>query len=475
MRNKDCIDAIELKEILKKHQELLEENFDESRLKNNLNKLLKYTDDLYLDERAKKMEIGINKNAELKILLGKLDYAKIKQDYIFRYFNEWCIKQRNCDETDFNFIDLFCGAGGFSLGFIQEGFKVNFACDIEPACIETYRFNHPNISSKYVVNEDIKNIEENINNYLRFMNVDLVIGGPPCQGFSIANQQRIIDDPRNKLYKSFVNIVAQTKPKFFVMENVKGMLKVATQVKEDFEKVGYKVAFKVFKAQEFSVPQNRERLIFIGSRVRISPEDVISRIAEKEYKKYVLEDAIGDLNKLEASREKNNTEIINDINGGIVIGKHPKKDMSEYVELINKGVNLKQVLFNHQARYNNDRDIEIYRRLNQGDRSDDPKIRDIMPYGNRSHIFKDKYYKLKNDEICKTITAHMKFDCNMYIHPTEARGLTPREAARVQSYPDEYIFKGSFTKTYMQVGNSVPPLMGRGIACVIKKILEEEL
>lgn len=474
MKNKDCMDAIELKEILKIHQELLEKNFDESRLKNNLNKLLKHADDPYLDERAKKIEKYINKNSEFKILLGKLNYAKIKHDYIFKYFNEWCVEQRDFDMTDFNFIDLFCGAGGLSLGFIQEGFKVNFACDIDPACIETYRFNHPNISSKYVVNQDIKNIEDDINNYLRFMNVDLVIGGPPCQGFSIANQQRIIDDPRNKLYKSFVNIVSQTKPKIFVMENVKGMLKVALQVKEDFEKVGYKVAFKVFKAQEFSVPQNRERLIFIGSRVRISAEDIISRIVEQEYKKYVLEDAIGDLNKLEASREKNNTEIINDINGGIVIEKHPKKDISEYVELINKGVNLKQVLFNHQARYNNDRDIEIYRRLNQGDRSDDPKIKDIMPYINRSHIFKDKYYKLKYNDICKTITAHMKFDCNMYIHPIESRGLTPREAARVQSYPDEYIFKGSFTKTYMQVGNSVPPLMGRGIAYVIKEILEEE-
>ena len=97
-----------------------------------------------------------------------------------------------------------------------------------------------------------------------------------------------------------------------------------------------------------------------------------------------------------------------------------------------------------------------------------------MPYAKRSHIFKDKYYKLKYDDKCKTITAHMKFDCNMYIHPTQARGLTPREAARVQSYPDDYVFKGSFTKTYMQVGNSVPPLMGRGIARVIKKILEEE-
>ena len=126
------------------------------------------------------------------------------------------------------------------------------------------------------------------------------------------------------------------------------------------------------------------------------------------------------------------------------------------------------VVSNHKARYNNDRDIEIYGRMEPGDRSDDPKIADIMPYARRNGIFKDKYFKLENDKVCKTITAHMKFDCNMYIHPTQARGLTPREAARVQSYPDDYFFRGAYTKTYMQIGNSVPPLLGRAIAQVIK-------
>ena len=127
---------------------------------------------------------------------------------------------------------------------------------------------------------------------------------------------------------------------------------------------------------------------------------------------------------------------------------------------------------NHKARYNNDRDIEIFGRMEPGDRSDDPKIADIMPYARRNGIFKDKYFKLENDKVCKTITAHMKFDCNMYIHPTQARGLTPREAARVQSYPDDYFFRGAYTKTYMQIGNSVPPLLGRAIAHVIKGYME---
>lgn len=475
MKNKKSSYAIELREILKIHKELLENDFNENRLSANIDELIMHSGDNYLDERALSIKNHLNIDEELRMLLGRLNHSKVNQAYILKYFNSWCIEQRKNDNGNYNFIDLFCGAGGLSLGFIQEGFKVNFACDIEPACVETYRFNHPSLNSKYVVNDDIKKIENNIEEYLRFNSVDLVIGGPPCQGFSIANQQRLIDDPRNKLYKSFVNIVDKTKPKFFVMENVKGMLKVAKQVKEDFENIGYKVSFKVFKAQNFSVPQNRERLVFIGTRTSVNPDDLIKTIIDFNDEVYVLEDAIGDLNKLEASRIKNNTEIINVSNGGVVIEKRPKSKASMYVKKINPGGELEKVVFNHQARYNNDRDIEIFSRLYQGDKSDDHKIKDIMPYTSRNHIFKDKYFKLKSHDICKTITAHMKFDCNMYIHPTEARGLTPREAARVQSYPDDYVFKGSFTKTYMQIGNSVPPLMGRRIAYVIKNILKENI
>nr|WP_314502880.1 DNA cytosine methyltransferase [uncultured Lachnoanaerobaculum sp.] len=474
MKNKNFMDAIELKEILKIHQELLSEHFKEERFQLNLKKLTCTTKDEYLDIRGNNFKSIVEVDKEFKNLLGRLIYKKINYNYILKYFNFWCMEQRQNNTSRYNFIDLFCGAGGMSLGFLQEGYSINLACDIEPACIETYRFNHPNVNSKYIINEDIKKIEDNIDEYLQFKKVDLVIGGPPCQGFSIANQQRLIDDPRNKLYKSFVNIVSKTQPKFFVMENVKGMMRVANQVKEDFEKVGYEVDFKIFKAQNFSVPQNRERLIFIGSRVSFSPQKIIDMIKTTENINYVLKDAIGDLNKLEASREKNNTEAINKINGGIVIEKVSKQDPSSYIDKINNGVKFERLVFNHQARYNNDRDIEIYSRMEQGDKSDDPKIKDIMPYANRSHIFKDKYYKLKNNDVSKTVTAHMRFDCNMYIHPTEARGLTPREAARVQSYPDDYVFKGAFTKTYMQVGNSVPPLMGRGIARVIKELLKEE-
>lgn len=375
-------------------------------------------------------------------------------------------------------VDFFCGSGGLSLGFYRQGYKILLANDIEEVCTTTYSFNHEEIPKDRIINNDIKEIVNNIGNIITD-DVDVIIGGPPCQGFSMANRQRIIDDPRNKLYKYFVKAIEQLKPKFFVMENVKGMLNVAEQVKEDFhnlENVDYDVSYNLFNAKDFSVPQNRERLIYIGVRSdielekNINAEIIIEKIKEESEKmpSYVLNDALYGLRELKALTIKNATELDTEESGKKI--EINTGNINDYIKLINNN-NISSLVFNHKARYNNDRDIEIYGRMLPGDKSDSHRIADIMPYKSRADIFKDKYYKLKLDEICKTITAHMKFDCNMYIHPTQARGLTPREAARVQSYPDDYFFLGSYTKTYMQIGNSVPPLMSNTIAEIIKKYI----
>jgi DNA (cytosine-5)-methyltransferase 1 len=300
----------------------------------------------------------------------------------------------------------------------------------------------------------------------------VVAGGPPCQGFSMANRQRLIDDPRNHLYKSYVAVINKLHPKFIVMENVRGILSVMDQIDADFSTIGYSVKAKLLNAKDFGIPQNRERVIVIGNCLGIDNESIFGEILEKSSKmtSVNLEDAIADLRPLEAKRRKNNTEI-EDSKSGFNITKKEVAQESAYVKLINK-MGDTSILFNHKARYNNDRDIEIFGRLDPGDNSTDPKISDIMPYKRRERIFKDKYYKLEMDKPCKTITAHMKYDCNMYIHPNQARGLTPREAARVQSFPDDYFFRGSYTKTYMQIGNSVPPLLSKTIAEVIKNRLE---
>ena len=290
----------------------------------------------------------------------------------------------------------------------------------------------------------------------------------------MANRQRLIEDPRNHLYKNYVRAVELAQPRFFVMENVKGMLSVASQVVEDFKKIGYTVSYKVLNAKDYGVPQNRERLIYIGNRIGADNAAIIKEIenSQKQLPAHVLGDALYGLRPLRASRIKNDTSS-NDPETGSKIARAIAGESNSYIEYINQGKTC-PVVFNHKARYNNDRDIEIFGRLNQGDNSNDPKIADIMPYGRRNGIFKDKYFKLEQSKVSKTITAHMKFDCNMYIHPTQARGLTPREAARVQSYPDDYFFRGAYTKTYMQIGNSVPPLLGRAIAKIIKRYLKGE-
>ena len=451
-------------------------NQDLDKSESVLSKMAAAIDEDYLLERAKclKAEIVVGDTA-YDGLTGVYDnYCKdslCAKCPVNKYCNTYINNRREgINKNAPVLVDLFCGAGGLSLGFTQEGFVTSLANDIEPCCIDTYSHNHPETPRKYIVQGDISEKVDSIKEMLRFEDVDVIIGGPPCQGFSMANRQRLIDDPRNYLYKNYVRAVDLIRPSFFVMENVKGMLSVAPQVVEDFEAIGYSVSYKILNAKDYGVPQNRERLIYIGNRLGIDNAQVFDAIeaSSKSIPQRVLKDGLYGLRELEASREKNNTESYSLKSGGKI--QLSTGQSNEYIEYINQGRDC-PLTFNHKARYNNDRDIEIFGRLNQGDRSDDPKIADIMPYARRNDIFKDKYFKLENDKICKTITAHMKFDCNMYIHPTQARGLTPREAARVQSYPDDYYFRGAYTKTYMQIGNSVPPLLGRAIASQIKLYL----
>ena len=431
----------------------------------------------YLDGRGSTFKQSAKKSQKIGKLLTALyddccGTQKCNECVISKYCNSYI---RNCianyDRHAPVMIDLFCGAGGLSLGFTQNGFITSLANDIEPCCVDTYAHNHPETPREHIILGDINDVIDNIENLQRFDEVDVIVGGPPCQGFSMANRQRLIDDPRNKLYKSYVKVVSMIQPKFFVMENVKGMKSVSAQVIEDFENIGYTVSCRILNAKDYGVPQNRERLIFIGNRLDLNNDEIFKEIEElsETIPNTVLADALFGLRELEASRKKNSTEVDSEISGRKIEKKTSVVD-NDYIKSINENRNC-PVVFNHKARYNNDRDIEIFGRLNQGDRSDDPKIADIMPYSRRNDIFKDKYFKLEENKVCKTITAHMKFDCNMYIHPTQARGLTPREAARVQSYPDDYFFRGAYTKTYMQVGNSVPPLLGRAIAKIIKKYL----
>jgi len=446
-----------------------------------LDRICKMTDEESRKEKAIDYEASKTSLIEdFSQKIGVVSKQCLKQNCSECLISRWCNSFRENMQRIENerkglvYADFFCGAGGLSWGFHRAGYKMSLANDIQNCCVDTIALNHPEVPEKHVIAGDINDVLSKIEEASRFSQIDVVAGGPPCQGFSMANRQRLIDDPRNHLYKSFIRAIDILKPKFFVMENVRGMLGVKEQIVQDFEAIGYAASAHILNAKDFGIPQNRERVIFIGNRIGIDNEKVFQRIFKigNSLKNTVLSDALEGLPQLSAKQIPNNTEV-EDKKSGYTFALHSDED-NKYIQRINEG-RKQLLLFNHKARYNNARDIEIFSRLNPGDNSADPKIADIMPYKRREKIFKDKYFKLEPDKPCKTITAHMKFDCNMYIHPSQARGLTPREAARIQSFPDDYFFRGSYTKTYMQVGNSVPPLLGEVIAQAVKEAIESEV
>lgn len=370
------------------------------------------------------------------------------------------------------FIDLFAGAGGLSCGLEQAGFTPCFVNEIVETYCNTYKANHDLDNDQYFVG-DINELNERIYDFSRYItNATLVCGGPPCQGFSMANRQRIIDDPRNQLYKAYLTFLSKVRPQFFIMENVKGMATKIDEIKQDFrEYLGneYKFDYELVRAQDYGVPQNRERLIFIGNRVGIEPNLIFEEIHKQKRPAFILRDALLGLPKLGAKIQKGKADIESEVSGFTECDfTYPQ---TEFYHFIN-GDKVITTLYNHKNRYNNQRDIEIFRRLPQGANSLHESIADIMPYKRRNNVFKDKYFKLAEDQICKTITAHMKFDCNMYIHPWEARGLSPREAARIQTFPDDYIFTGAQNQWYAQIGNAVPVKLAKVIGEAIMKFIK---
>ena len=375
-------------------------------------------------------------------------------------------------------VDFFCGAGGLSVGFERSGFETVFATDWDTAAIETFNFNRPG-KSRVAHQADIKTLFLDKISGQAFK-ADVVTGGPPCQSFSTANRQRIIDDPRNNLYKEFVRCCDAMKPKAIVMENVLGIRKVSEQILEDFKGIGYCGEMFTFNSAEFGVPQNRRRVVFILFRSS-SLKSASNKIAafkasidkaKSEATPRALVDAVSGLRELTPKKVKNRTDIEDD-ESGYSVDKPAAGGRKAYLEAINGPHPLAgSLIFNHKARYNNPRDVKIFSRLPQGANSLHPSIADIMPYKSRNGIFKDKYFKLVADDACKTVCAHMKFDCNMYIHPTQPRGLTPRESARVQSFPDNYVFKGTLGQWYQQIGNAVPPLLAFHIAESLKAALK---
>lgn len=376
------------------------------------------------------------------------------------------------EKRQYKFVDLFAGCGGLSLGLQQAGFTPWFVNEIVEQFCNTYKFNHELSDCHYFVG-DIAELNMHLAEYKDLLSdITLVCGGPPCQGFSMANRQRILEDPRNALYKQYLIFLREIRPEFFIMENVKGMMNKIEEIKQNFKEYlgdDYQYDYALLKAQEYGVPQNRERFIMIGNRVGVEPKLIFEEIFKHKREPFLLKDALEGLPHLVAKKEKGAKGVECAESGFTECDFMYVKN--DFYKFINGNREITK-LYNHKNRYNNERDIEIYRRLPQGANSLHESIVDIMPYKRRNDIFKDKYFKLDENQICKTITSHMRFDCNMYIHPWDARGLSPREAARIQTFPDDYVITGSHNMWYAQVGNAVPVKLAKAIGDGIMRFIK---
>ncbi len=379
-------------------------------------------------------------------------------------------------DTEYLFADFFSGAGGLGQGLFQAGFVPCFVNDIYVKALETYYFNHQ-LPLDFFSDIDIRELVDNFGDYEPFFrNVKVLAGGPPCQGFSTANRwnfeldeeknKRFIEDPRNELYRYYVKLIGLIRPDFFIMENVTGMKRYFRQISEDIQKeTGHEYTFipLLLDAQQFDIPQNRRRFILIGGRNFMFVEKLkeqISRLARKE-SAYKLQDALYGLPALRTNPYKLRPDYESEEHGYFI--RKAATEQNDFIRGINCGRG-QEYVFNHQSRYNNENDLKIFELLPEGANSLHESIAELNKYKNRDHIFKDKYYKLKRNEVSKTITSHMKYDCHMYIHPEQVRGLSPREAARIQTFPDDYVFRGNVNDWYKQIGNAVPVKLAEMIA-----------
>ena len=372
------------------------------------------------------------------------------------------------------------------------------ALDVFDSGIATYQRNFGEIPAGNTVRADAgkNNIVDKFQKQtsLKPGDVDVVIGGPPCQGFSNVGRVKIaslvkngkrngsrdprfIDDKRNHLYKSFIRFVDRFKPRAVVMENVVGMVsyrngRVVLQILDDFKKIGYgNVSYSVLNAADYGVPQSRRRIFFIAVKSGIpvswppkthSPAPEPGTVPLNDCAKYYVTvgDALGDLPALDIPKKGLKVEDM--------VAGYARPPACDFQKWARTGC---AVLHNNVTRWHREKDIEVFGNMKQGQKWSQLSGEDRAKIGYSNNSFNDKWKRLSTARPSWTITAHLARDGYMFIHPEQNRTISVREAARLQSFPDSFVFCGSRTAQFRQVGNAVPPLLAMAVGKHLKQIL----
>ncbi len=395
-------------------------------------------------------------------------------------------------------IDLFCGCGGLTLGMQRAGFRVLAAIDNNAEAIATLHSNlveqkHPGlIPVAHALQWDLcKSEPAQLAALLRISHIDVIVGGPPCQGFSTArrvdganNGSRLKADPRRELYRDFLRYVDFFQPCVFVIENVLGIRSASggeyfTRVQKEARELGlgvgrpgYRVHAQVEDAWELGVPQKRRRQLIIGVRNDL-PGYFLPDLkpAPRAQPRICLGPAIGDLPVLRAGggEHERDYDIVCRLSHVLKWGDAARDYLNKVLE-----IHRASQLTNHVARPHSDRDLRDFALLREGENSKvamrDRGVVFEFPYS-RDH-FKDRYTRQSRRQPCSTIVAHLSKDGLMFIHPTQTRSLTPREAARVQSFPDWFRFPSKQTQAFRLIGNAVPPLVAEAVGLAVRSFLE---
>ena len=369
-------------------------------------------------------------------------------------FKRILIRKKTKSMNKYNVLDLFCGAGGFSYGMDKNpNFRTVVALDFDENAVTTFKKNMPYTN---VVVGDItdKEIKATIVKLSKDANVNMIIGGPPCQGYSMKGKKLGLKDPRNFLFREYLNLVKEISPEVFVIENVKGILLASNgwfrdEIVKEISNLGYYVNYKVLCAADFGVPQARERTIFICSKSKPIPMPTPTVT-----KRTTVREAIEDLAYLESGE-------------GDFVQSYSTDATSEYQRIMRRG---SELLYNHKA--SNHKKIAI------------EKLKMIPPEQGKENLpedmigkqkFKTTWGRLKWDDISPTIDTRFDASSNgTNNHPFLNRAITPREAARLQSFDDTFIFYGSKVHVRKQIGNAVPPWLAKAIADQIFNVLNDD-